>query len=164
MDRMTYAEAKDWFWIRTWIWSVPAAVVTIVGLYLFADRQDTLKDLRVLFAACAGLFSVLVAVLMSYVSTQWPWMRSGAWFGVALTAPICAAVGVFLTFLAGGVLLAIVRESVPVGIAMEQIVNIDTIDAVYDVTNYAMYASGFWSLLFGTWFSLRRDRYFVDSI
>lgn len=158
MEKITYSDVRDWFWVRTLIWLVPAALASVVGHYLYVGPFLPELAVRVKFAIGVGAGTAVLGALSAAMSIQLPWMRSGRWYGFALNGPLCAFMSGFVTFIVFGLVMAAFRDNTlhpPTARMM---------DVLYNLDIFAVGASGFWGFCFGSWFALRRDRYFVESI
>lgn len=40
----------------------------------------------------------------------------------------------------------------------------EIISACHEIMAFGIYLSAFWGFMFGSWFALRRDKYFVEPI
>ena len=157
MEKMTYQEARELFWIKTLIWFVPAIIVSVAALYLYSGEMlDPTARLRI--AVGVGIVNVLIGLFCAFLSLQFPWMSAGRWFAFLLTGPICTGMASGTTFVLGGLALAVIARD-PINIPTR-----DLMDLFYKVLIYAIGASGLWGLMIGVWFSLRRDKYFVEIV
>lgn len=158
MEKIPYEEAREWFWIRTALWFVPAFIVSVMGYFEYAGSEISTFKTRMLVSLVCGLAVSLLGLIAAIVSMQFPWMRLGwrrLWWFNAL---VCV---IFAGFLAAGgsaVVLSVLREN-PANVPGSYVIR----------TAHSMMAAGiagaaFWGAAFGSWFALRFDRYFVESI
>ncbi|MCX6344111.1 MAG: hypothetical protein NT018_03430 [Armatimonadetes bacterium] len=158
MEKLTYEEAREWFWIRTLIWFFPAIIVSIAGHFAYCGEILTSTAPRLWVSVSVGIVTVMLGVFSAFLSMQFPWMSAGRWFAFLLTGPICAGMCSGAAFVLGGLTLAFIKNN-PINIP-----DGDMLDIFYKIMIFAIGASGFWGLVFGVWFALRRDRYFVEII
>lgn len=158
MEKISYYEAREWFWVRTLIWSIPAIIVSVMAQFFFTEGLIIASNSRLMTATWVGLGAVGCAVLAALICIQLPWMREGHWFGFILTAPVCAAVSGFIAFLISGLIFAFIYND-PLHPTSG-----DVIDSLYKMIKFAIASSGLFGGIFGLWFSLRRDRYFIEQI
>ena len=158
MEKITYAEAREWFWVRTLIWLIPAVLVSGVGHYMYAGGFLPETAVRVKFALGVGAGTAILGLASASMSIQLPWMRSGRWYGFALNGPLCAFMSGFVAFVIFGLVIGSMLDNTLNPPAAQMV------DALYNLDLFTIGASGFWGFCFGSWFALRRDRYFVESI
>lgn len=159
MEKMTYEEARGWFWTRTWFWAAPAALATAVSYFLFAAEMYKSAEPRTLIAAGIGIGSVLLGVLAAWLSMQSPWMRGGWKIGIIINGILCIGIaGVISGFISAFVMAYIERDPAlyPVSEALRE--------STMMSMGFGIGASALWGFVFGSWFAMRRDRYFVERL
>lgn len=158
LEKITYSEAREWFWVRTAGWLIPAVLVSAAAYFFYSGEYFSRTAARVEFALGAGAAAVLLGLAAAAISIQLPWMRTGRWYGFALNGPFCAFASGFLAFVIFGLVIALLQRdtfNLPSG---------NLIDALYKLDIFDIGASSFWGFCLGSWFALRRDRYFVEPI
>ncbi len=158
LEKVSYDEAREWFWVRTLVWTVAAAIVSVMGYFAFSNDVVKVFGARVWVSAGAGVGVTLIGVLAAYISLQFPWMRGGWRFGFVLNGPVSAAIAALISFLLGGMILTFMQND-----------NVHPppatlIDMTYALMKFGIAASALWGFIYGSWFAMRRDRYFVESI
>lgn len=158
MERISYDEAREWFWVRTAVWTVVAALASAMAF--FACSGDLVKGLhsRTWLSVGAGILSVLLGLAAATISFQFPWMRGGWRRGFVLNSPACTAISGLMAFLVCGVILSFMQND-PMHQPSPQ-----TVQVAYSLMQFGTGASAFWGFIFGSWFSMRRDKYFVEPI
>lgn len=171
LERLSYDEAREWFWVRTLIWLLPAAVASVISFYGFAGwifTNELVKaGLSQVWLSVGGSALVLgFGLAAAYISLQLPWMRAGWRYGFVLNGPVCAAISALAAFLACGMILSFLQNEPPN--QFEQPVAfaryIAMIDVSYVMMRFGIGAAAFWGFIFGSWFAMRRDKYFVELI
>jgi ABC-type dipeptide/oligopeptide/nickel transport system permease component len=166
IERLSYYEARNWFWVRTMIWLVPAALVSVMAHYIYsAEVLDKFWD-RVWISAIAGVCSTLIGLLAAHISTQMTWMRCGWRISYVLNGPFCAVVAGVIALLLCGIVLPFLQSDRPdpVGHPGAYQAYLAFLDRSYQVMAFAIGASLFWGFLFGSWFAMRRDKYFIEPL
>ena len=158
MEKVSYAEAKEWFWVRTALWCVPAAIVSVIAC--FAYYGSIVEDFqpRLTYSAIAGVGGTLLGLIAASLSTQFPWMRLGRRLAWPFNSIMCAGISTVGALLICGVILSIMRDNI-YDYPSEQV-----IATAYDLMLFAVALAAFWGLTLGTWFALRFDKYFVEPI
>jgi hypothetical protein len=158
LNKLSYAEAREWFWVRTAVWSAAAGVASIIISFFYYESTVNLFQTRLTYGAIVGVASVLLGLMSAKISTQFPWMRLGKKYAWLLNSILCALVAILIAVLICGIILSVMRDNI------EQYPTQETIAMAYEIMIFAISLSGFWGLTFGAWFALRRDRYFVEQI
>lgn len=158
MEKVSYEEAREWFWVRTVVWCVPAAIVSVIVCFgYFGSLVSEFRD-RLLYSAIAGVGATLLGLLAAYISIQFTWMRMGWKRSWPLNALACAAVAALGAVLACGVILSIMKDNI------YNMPSDEVISTPYDLMLFAIALAAFWGLALGGWFALRFDKYFVEFI
>lgn len=158
LEKISYAEAREWFWIRTAVWCIPAFVVSVASHFVFTGDLIRTGSGHIWFSIVAGMVTVLIGVLAALISMQLPWMRVGWRFGFILTGPACAVIGGLVAFMLGGIVLSYMQSDIL------HMPPVNVMSAAYEIMQFSIGAGAFWGFIFGSWFAIRRDRYFVESI
>ncbi|MCL5102507.1 MAG: hypothetical protein M1133_00135 [Armatimonadetes bacterium] len=158
LEKISYAEAREWFWVRTAIWCIPAMVVSMAVHFVLLNELGIAGRAYVWLSIVSGILSVLLGVLAALISMQLPWMHTGWRFGFLLTGPACAVVGGLGAFMLGGLWIAYMRGD-PLHLP-----SAEAMASAFQALQFAVGAAAMWGFLFGSWFALRRDRYFVEPI
>jgi len=158
MEQISYDEAKEWFWIRTWLWFFVCALLSIMALFAYSGGLMKTFSARFWVSVIVGVSITLLGLAAAHISLQLPWMRAGWRFGFALNGPACAAVSALTAFLCcGGVLSYLQNDPIhPASAAL--------IQATYSLMQFGIAAAALWGFIFGSWFAMRRDKYFVEPI
>lgn len=158
MEKVSYEEAREWFWVRTAVWCVPAAIVSIIAC--FAYYGSIVEDFRprMIYSAVAGVGGLLLGLIAATLSTQFPWMRLGRRRAWPLNAIMCVVMSAVGAVLVCGVILSIMRDNI------EHYPSEEVIATAYDLMLFAIALASFWGLTLGSWFALRFDKYFVEPI
>lgn len=158
VEKLRYDEAKRWFWRRTWVWFLPGAAGSILMWFLFAKSIVRGSSAKLWLSILLGLTSELLGLLAGWASLQFPWMRFGWRLGFLLNGPACAVLSAICAFLCSGAALAYLQNDVlhPPSPSLMQ--------SAYAVMQFGIAASALWGFIFGSWFVLRRDKYFVEPI
>ena len=159
-EKLSYDEARLWFWTRTFVWLVPAFVVTGVALYGFWDYFELTgpSSLRLWLSVGEGAGSVLIGLLGALISLEFPWMRLGRGYGCLLNGPVCAVISGLGAFLLSGAILSILQND-PYHPPSQA-----SVETEYLLMQFGVGASIFWGFILGSWFAMRRDKYFVEQI
>lgn len=158
MEKVSYDEAKEWFWIRTWLWTAVAAVVSVMAYFAFSNGVVKAFAPRMWVSISAGIGSPLLGLLAAYISLQFAWMRRGWRFAFLPNGPACAAIAALEAFLICGMILSFMQSD------PYHLPSADLIDRTYTLMRFGISASAFWGFIYGSWFALRRDKYFVEPI
>lgn len=166
MEKLSYDEAREWFWVRTGVWFLPIALVSM--MVFFAVSSDFVRPFstRIWLSVGVGVGSALLGLLAAFVSMQFPWMRRGWRLGFTLNGPACAAIAAVVAFFVCGIALSFLQNKPPGPNAVRAVRDAHQamIHAAYMAMQFGIGASALWGLVFGSWFALRRDRYFVEPI
>lgn len=158
MEKWSYDEIREWFWVRTGVWSLPVAVLSVIALMFYWHYSISDIEPNLWICIGVGVTVTLLGVLAALISIQFPWMRSGWKFGFAPNAVICAAIASLCSFLIGGIVLSFMQND-----AFHR-PSYDVIDAAYKILTLAVVLAAVWGIIYGSWFAMRRDRYFVEPI
>jgi hypothetical protein len=171
---MTYEEAKSWFWTRTWLWSVPAAGISMVAWFfvpstLFVETEHVAQPARMWIAVGAGVVSVLVGLLSAKITTQLPWMRSGWRFAFIFNAPSGTVISGIIAFLLGAAAISAMETAIPsaqVDVPMKAVERVlqEVVAPGRALVWFGTGACVLWGFVFSSWFAIRRDKYFVDRL
>ncbi len=158
LERISYEEAREWFWIRTSLWFVPAFLASAVAYFVYAGSEIATLKARVTISILCGLGVALLGLVAAIISIQFPWMRLGRrrlwWFNTL----VCAAIAGFGALGASAIILTLLREN------PDNVLKSRVIETAHYLMAAGIAASGFWGAAFGAWFALRRDKFFVESI
>ena len=164
MEKWSYDEAREWFWVRTGVWSLPIAVISVIVLMFFWNyfvsgaEPKTIVEPNIWTCILIGVGITLLGVLAAFISLQFPWMRSGWKFGFFPNAIACALVAGVIAFLIGGVVLSFMQNDAfhrpPFAL----------IDLTYKILELSVAMAVMWGIVIGSWFALRRDKYFIEDI
>lgn len=158
LERVSYEEAREWFWIRTALWFVPAYLTSAIGLFIVPTADMNSLKARLVVSLLSALGVTVLGLLAAAFSMQFPWMRLGRrrlWW---LNAFACAVLAGFGAVGASAVVLTILRENPA---------NIDgsfVIETAKTVMMAGIAGAAFWGMAFGAWFLLRSDKHFVESL
>lgn len=168
LEKLTYEEARDWFWTRTVIWTLLAAVVSMAAYFFYSGDIDGIRTLssRIWVSVGCGLLVTLLGLMAAYISIQFTWVRRGWRRGFVLNAPACAVIAGLTALILCGITLSFMQNSPPNPFTEKAAFKAytDTVDAAYQLMQLGIGAAAFWGFIFGSWFSLRRDKYFVEQI
>jgi hypothetical protein len=158
VEKISYDEAREWFWVRTALWAAVSAVVSVMAHFAYSNGIIKLFHVRMWVSIGSGMGTVLLAILATTISLQFPWVRLGRRYAFLLNGPACAAISALMAFLVCGFILTFMQNDPlhPPSAAL--------IDWTYAIMRFAIGAATVWGFVFGSWFVLRRDRYFVESI
>lgn len=159
MEKWTYDESRTWFWTRTWFWIVPAVIVSGLAYFVFIDEMLGNFGPRVWLAILIGLFAPLVAVFAAWISLQFPWMRGGWKIGFIFNGVACALIaGIIAFFISAFAMSYLDRDPLlhPVPKNVQE--------GAMLTTQFYIGASAFWGFVYGSWFAMRRDKYFIERL
>ncbi len=164
LERLDYYGARNWFWIRTAIWMVPAALISVMAHFVYTDGLFETVGARAAAAALGGCGSVLLAALAGCITMQLTWMRFGWRISFVLNGPACALIAALVTVITCGIIMTFLKSSPPdpVGRKAEYDAWLGGIERVYELMVFSTGASAFWGFVFGSWFAMRRDKYFIE--
>jgi len=158
MEKISYDEAREWFWVRTWLWFLVCAVLSVMALFGYAGELLKAFPARFWVSVIAGVSMPLLGLLAAYISLQLPWIRTGWRFGFALNGPTCAAISALAAFFCCGAILSYMQND-PNRLPKPELIQI-----AYSLMQFGIAAAALWGFIFGSWFAMRRDRYFVETI
>ncbi|MGI6296587.1 MAG: hypothetical protein ACOX3G_10915 [Armatimonadota bacterium] len=158
LEKVSYAEAREWFWVRTALWCVPAIIVSVIVSFAYYEPVVDLAQGRILYSIIAGVGSVVFGLIAAALSTQFPWMRLGKKRAWLLNAVLSTGMAVLGAVLLCGIILSVMRDNI------ENYPSQEIIATAYEVMIFAIALAGFWGFTLGSWFALRRDKYFVEQI
>jgi len=158
LERVPYAEAREWFWVRTIVWSVPTYIVSAMGCFAYASTVIEPFSARLVTSLLTALAATLLAVISASISKSFPWMRLGWrrlwWLNLLVTGAMAAFLAVGLSL----VTLTVLRDYP----------HFEPGSAYYNralsMMSFGVAIAAFWGAAFGSWFALRLDKYFVESI
>lgn len=158
MQQISYEEAREWFWVRTALWCVPAAIVSVI--VCFAYYGTLLDDFRPrLFSAiAAGVGATLFGLFSAGISIQLPWMRLGRRWGWMPNTILCAGAAALMAVLVCSAVLSVMQDNI------QNPASEDVKAAAYDMMLFAISLSAGWGIMLGGWFALRFDKYFIEPI
>ena|GEM_PF-1331327 len=158
LERIPYEEAREWFWVRTAIWFVPAYISTAIGCFAYAGTMIENLKARMIVSLLSALAATLLGLIAASISRQYPWMRLGLRKLWSLNALISAVMAAFFAIGLSGIILTVLRET------PEYIPGNFVFDTASSMMGLGIVIAAFWGAAFGTWFALRFDKYFVESI
>ena len=158
MERIPYDEARDWFWVRTAVWFVPACLVSAMGCFEYAGTMIETFKVRVIVSLISSLAATLLGLLAAGISMQYPWMRLGWWKLWWLNSLIGAVIAAFLATGLSAIIQTVLRET------PGRVPGNHVYDTATSMMGVGIVIAAFWGAVFGAWFALRRDKYFVESI
>lgn len=165
---MTYEEVRDWFWTRTIIWTLLAAVVSAAAFFIYSGEFDGVEtqSARIWVSVGCGLLVTLLGLMAACISMQFPWMRRGWRRGFVLNGPICAVIAGLSALFISGIILSFLQNDPPNQFHEKAAYKAytDMIDAAFMLIQLGIGAAAFWGFIFGSWFSLRRDKYFIEQL
>jgi len=166
VENVSYEEAREWFWVRTVAWFIPVALLTMMGFFaLLNDVIDSVMT-RLWISIGVGAAASLLALAAAAVSITLPWMRERWKLSFLINGPVCAIAAGVIAFLIGVLIQSFVPGDLPNPITEPEKFKAATDLSVLiaDLVIYGTAASGVLGFLFGSWFALRRDKYFVELI
>lgn len=129
-----------------------------MGCFAYAGEVIETFKTRLLVSLVSALGATLLGLLSATISRNFPYMRLGwrkLWW---LNTLICGFIAGFLAAGVSAIILAVLKENP----------NCIPGNYVYDTATSMMElgiaVAAFWGAAFGTWFALRLDKYFVESI
>lgn len=158
MEKISYEEAKEWFWVRTFIWLLPCIAVSVAAGFVYSKELIDAGSPRLWVSLGIGAIGTLSGLLSAFFSLQLPWMRTGRWYCFLLTSPVSAFGGGFIAFAIAGAVISLMKPYA----ANTEMANI--IEVSINIAKFFVAGSVFWGFCFGSWFSLRRDKYFIEQI
>jgi hypothetical protein len=159
-----YDELRTWFWWRTWMWSIPCVILSVMVVFWRLGNQPLGFQIRFVDSASVGVGSVAFALIAARTSIGSPWMRFAWRTASVLNTLTCAASAAILAFIAGGTILAFAQNNPPDQFLAPKIYQtyLVHIDAILSCLRYGVILSALWGVIYGLWFALRRDRYFIE--
>jgi hypothetical protein len=158
LERISYEEAREWFWVRTAVWFVPAYISTAMGCFVYAGTMIENFKARVMVSLLSALVATLLGLIAASISRHYPWMRLGWRKLWPLNTLISAVMAAFFAIGLSGVILTLLREN------PDYITGNFVFDTASSMMGLGIIIAAFWGAAFGAWFALRHDRYFVESI
>ncbi|MGC8862892.1 MAG: hypothetical protein ACP5R5_08975 [Armatimonadota bacterium] len=158
VETLSYEEAKSWFWIRTWLWFLVCAIVSVMTFFAYGGQWLKTFPARFWVSLICGIGAVLMGLGAAAISLQFVWQRSGWRFGFALNGPACAAMSALMAFLCCGFILSFMQND------PNHLPPPAMIQTTYSLMQFGTASAGLWGFVFGSWFALRRDKYFVEPI
>lgn len=158
LERISYDEAKAWFWLRTWLWFLVCAILSVMAFFGYGAELLKTFSARFWVALVSGVGVVLMGLAAATISLQFAWMRTGWRLGFALNGPACAAISALTAFLCCGIILSFMQND-PTHAPPPAL-----IQTTYSLMQFGAAFAGLWGFIFGSWFALRRDKYFVEPI
>jgi hypothetical protein len=159
-----YDELRTWFWWRTWMWSIPCTILTTIAVFWRLEGQGLGFNLRFWDSVWVGVGSVAIALLVAGTSTARPWMRFAWKSALPVNTLVGAVFAGVLAFLVGGIVLGIAQNSPPDQfIAPDRYrVYLVNVSGCLNCVKYGVLLSALWGAVYGAWFALRRDKYFIE--
>lgn len=166
MERLSYEEARNWFWVRTLVWLVPTALVSVMAHFTYTSGLIEALSERVIVSVAGGIGSVAIAVLAAYITMQTTWMRFGWRISFVLNGPACTLIAGVFAAIACMMVMTFVKASPPDGVNHPAAYDafLIHIDEIYQVMLFSVGAAAFWGFVLGSWFAMRRDKYFIEPI
>lgn len=158
MQKLSYEEAREWFWVRTAFWCVPAAIVSVIASFAYYGPLVDKFEPRLLFSLAAGVGATVLGLVAAGLSVQSPWMRSGSKWSWLPNVSVCAVASVIMAAIVCSVIVSAMKDNIYNPAAD------DAQTAAYDMMVFAIALAAGWGAILGAWFSLRFDKYFVESI
>lgn len=159
-EKLDYYEARSWFWMRTFIWILPAIVVTAIGQYFFWNYYELVgsDSLKLWLSTAEGIGVVFVGLLGATISLEFVWLRLDRRYGCVLNGPVCAIISGVAAFLLCGAILSILQNDPYNPMSQAEV------QTTYMLMQFGIGASMFWAFILGSWFAMRRDKYFIEQI
>jgi hypothetical protein len=159
-EKLDYYEARSWFWTRTFVWLVPAVIITAVGQYFFWNYYELVGSvsLKLWVSIVGGVAVVLIGLLGAAISLEFVWMRLGHRYGYVMNGPICAIMSGVAAFLLCGAILSILQNDPYNPMSQAEV------QTTYTLMQFGVGVSMLWAFILGSWFAMRRDKYFVEQI
>ena len=166
MEKISYYEAREWFWIRTCVWLLPIILISVMAIFALSDDYIKPFSTKLWVAIGIGIAASLIGLMAASLSMSFPWMRLGWRLSLALNGPACAAVAALTAFLLGGLVTSFLQDTAvnPATRPKEYAAYLAMIDTAYKMMLLGIVASGFWGFILGSWFAMRRDKYFIEQI
>lgn len=158
LERIPYEEAREWFWIRTGVWLIPAYIVNAMATFAYAGTLIEDFKTRTTVALLCALAITLLGLLSAVLSIPLPWMRLGRRRLWPLNTLACTLIAAFSAVALSGIILTIIG-----GQGTEYVAGHPVYDTARSLMEVGVVATAFWGAAFGSWFALRLDRYFVES-
>ncbi len=158
LNKVPYEEAKAWFWIRTAIWFIPSAL--LLSMITFEATSGFFPGMRykLIAAVIGGGLSALMGVMAGWMSIQFVWMKENWKIAFLINAVVCAVIAETAMFIIGGFVFAYIqgkpKDPYPASF----------INALFNLVKIATGLAGIAGFIYGSWFALRQDKYFVEQI
>ena len=55
MERISYDEAREWFWVRTWMWFVACALLSVIATFAYSGELLKTFPARFWVSVIAGI-------------------------------------------------------------------------------------------------------------
>lgn len=148
------------------MWILPIVLVSVIAI--FALSNDLIKPFstRLWVAIGMGIAASLIGLIAASISRSFPWMRLGWRFAFALNGPACAAASAIMAFFLGGLIMSFIQDKTvnPITEPKDYAAYMAMIDAAFRMMILGIVASAFWGFILGSWFAMRRDKYFIEQI
>lgn len=154
---MSYDEAREWFWVRTTVWFLVALTISSLAYYFYSDGIVAPVGRRILLSVICASGATLLAILAAWLSIETPWMQLGRWQAWLFNGIICAGIATIGGALVSAAILCFMRDNI------HNYPSEELLSACHEMMLFGICLAAFWGLIFGSWFALRRDKYFVES-
>jgi len=158
LEVATYDEVRQWFWFRTWLWTVAACIASVMAYFAYLNGLVEAFATRMWLSVGVGVAVTLIGMLAAFISLQFAWMRGGWRLGFVLNGPACAAIGALTAFLLCGVILTFMQND-PLHPPPA-----NTVHVTYTIMRFSVVVAALWGFIYGSWFAMRLDKYFVEQI
>jgi hypothetical protein len=94
------------------------------------------------------------------------WMRFGWRISYVLNGPFCALVAGLAAVILCGIVLPFLQANRPDPVGHKGLYEayLAMIDLAYQIMAFSSGAAAFWGFVFGSWFAMRRDKYFIEPL
>lgn len=140
------------------MWLAPALILSCIVSFFYTGIYIGTFNTHLRVSITTGVLAALLGLIAAVISIQLPWMRLGRWKLWWLNALVCATLAGLCAIGASGVVFTLLRSD-PVKAPSAAV-----IAAANGILGFGIAFSAGWGAIFGTWFSLRLDKYFVESI
>lgn len=144
--------------MRTWVWFVPAVALSWAAYYMLVGDTGVPVSPRIGAAAGMGAAAALLGLMAAWLSLQLPWMRGGWRSAFVLNGVVSAGFSGLAALLAAGAALGFLQSDPYKPPSRE------TLETAYMLIEYGTGGAMFWGFVLGSWFAIRRDKYFVEPI